>query len=170
MGRLLLRLCKTIVGSNLCWGKVPLIYYLALIYFYLLMFGKVKRAVYLLKWMQKIVPRKFHFKRANGCSENYWKLSKKKSVVQSLFHEIKVLNQSQYFKGYIKTAASKDLSWWWIDKVDELSPSRISDTPQAGFEHAQNLISNFIEWRCSAFDVIKIITIEISFICYYFTM
>ena len=47
LGRLLLRLYKTIVGSNLCRGKVSLIYYLALIYFYLLMFAKVKRTVYL---------------------------------------------------------------------------------------------------------------------------
>ena len=29
------------------------------------------------------------------------------------------------------------------------SPSRISDTPQAGFEPAQNLSSGFVEWSCA---------------------
>ena len=30
------------------------------------------------------------------------------------------------------------------------SPSRISDTSQAGFETAQNLSSHFVEWNCAA--------------------
>ena len=35
-------------------------------------------------------------------------------------------------------------------KRQRSSPSRISDTPQAGFEPAQNLICGFVEWRCAA--------------------
>ena len=62
--RLLLRLCKTIVGSSLSRGKVPLIYYLALTYFYLLMFAKVKRTVHfftLIKMNEKNCSKKVTF-------------------------------------------------------------------------------------------------------------
>ena len=56
------------------------------------------------------------------------------------------------------------------DHCQRSSPSRVSNTPQAEFEHAQNLSSGFIEKSCSAFDVIKVTTIEISFTCYSFTL
>ena len=56
--------------------------------------------------------------------------------------------------------------WWWIvyvvwltderrslissrDHSQRSSPSRISDTPRAGFEPAQNLSSGFDEWSCA---------------------
>ena len=35
------------------------------------------------------------------------------------------------------------------------SPSRISDTPQAGFELAQNLSSDFYEWSCTSTSITK---------------
>ena len=35
------------------------------------------------------------------------------------------------------------------DHCQRSSPSRISDTPQAGFEPAQNLSSDFDEWSCA---------------------
>ena len=35
------------------------------------------------------------------------------------------------------------------NQCQRFSPSRISDTPQAGFEPAQNLSSSFVEWRCA---------------------
>ena len=35
------------------------------------------------------------------------------------------------------------------DHSQRSSPSRISDTPRAGFEHAQNLSSGFVEWSCA---------------------
>ena len=34
------------------------------------------------------------------------------------------------------------------DHCQRSSPSRISDTPRAGFEPAQNLSSGFVEWSC----------------------
>ena len=58
--------------------------------------------------------------------------------------------------------------WWWIifvvwltderrafslissrDHCQRSSPSRISDTPGAGFEPAQNLSSGLVEWSCA---------------------
>ena len=53
------------------------------------------------------------------------------------------------------------LWWWWIffvvwfslifswDHCRRSSPSRISDTRRAGFEHAQNLSSELVEWSCA---------------------
>ena len=35
-----------------------------------------------------------------------------------------------------------------LDHCQRSSPSRISNTPRAGFEPAQNLISSFVEWFC----------------------
>ena len=35
------------------------------------------------------------------------------------------------------------------DDCQRSSPSRISDTPRAGFEPAQNLSSSFLEWSCT---------------------
>ena len=35
------------------------------------------------------------------------------------------------------------------DHCQRSSPSRISDTPRAGFEPAQNLNSGFVEWNCA---------------------
>ena len=35
------------------------------------------------------------------------------------------------------------------DRCQRSSPSRISNTPQAGFEPAQNLSSGFVEWSCA---------------------
>ena len=35
------------------------------------------------------------------------------------------------------------------DHCQRSSPSRISDTPRAGFEPAQNLSSGFVEWSCA---------------------
>ena len=35
------------------------------------------------------------------------------------------------------------------DNCQRSSPSRISDTPWAGFEPAQNLSSGFVEWSCA---------------------
>ena len=35
------------------------------------------------------------------------------------------------------------------DHCQRSSPSRISDTPRAGFEPAQNLSSDFVEWSCA---------------------
>ena len=35
------------------------------------------------------------------------------------------------------------------DHCQRFSPSQISDTPQAGFEPAQNLSSHFVEWSCA---------------------
>ena len=35
------------------------------------------------------------------------------------------------------------------DHCQRSSPSRISDTPRAGFEPAQNLSSRFVEWSCA---------------------
>ena len=58
-------------------------------------------------------------------------------------------------------------NWWWIvfaewltderclrlissrDHCQRFSLSQISDTPQAGFEPAQNLSSDFVEWSCA---------------------
>ena len=40
------------------------------------------------------------------------------------------------------------------DHCQRSSPSRISDTPRAGFEPAQSLSSGFVEWSCAV--VIKI--------------
>ena len=47
--------------------------------------------------------------------------------------------------------------WWWKalslissrDHCQRSSPSRIYDTPRAGFEPAQNLSSDFVEWSCA---------------------
>ena len=49
--------------------------------------------------------------------------------------------------------------WWWIvfvvylissrDHCQRSSPSRISDTPRAEFEFAQNLSSVLVEWSCA---------------------
>ena len=39
------------------------------------------------------------------------------------------------------------ISSW--DNCLRSSPSRISDTPWTGFEHAQNLSSGFVEWPCA---------------------
>ena len=39
------------------------------------------------------------------------------------------------------------ISSW--DHCQRSSPSRISDTPRAGFEPAQNLSSSFVEWSCA---------------------
>ena len=56
--------------------------------------------------------------------------------------------------------------WWWIvyvvwltderrslissrDHCQRSSPSRISDTPRAGFEPAQSLSSGLVEWSCA---------------------
>ena len=36
-----------------------------------------------------------------------------------------------------------------LDHCQRSSPSRISDTPRAGFEPAQNLSSDFVEWSCT---------------------
>ena len=36
------------------------------------------------------------------------------------------------------------------DHCQRSSPSRISDTPRAGFEPAQNLSSDLVEWSCAA--------------------
>ena len=38
---------------------------------------------------------------------------------------------------------------WFRDHCQRSSPSRILDTPQAGFEPAQNLSSGFVEWSCA---------------------
>ena len=35
------------------------------------------------------------------------------------------------------------------DHCQRSSPSRISDTPRAGFEPVQNLSSDFVEWNCA---------------------
>ena len=35
------------------------------------------------------------------------------------------------------------------DHCQRSSPSRISDTPRAGFEPAQNLSSDFVDWSCA---------------------
>ena len=35
------------------------------------------------------------------------------------------------------------------DHCQRFSPSQIFDTPQAGFEPAQNLISDFVKWSCA---------------------
>ena len=35
------------------------------------------------------------------------------------------------------------------DHCQRSSPSRISDTPRAGFEPAQNLTSGLVEWSCA---------------------
>ena len=35
------------------------------------------------------------------------------------------------------------------DHCQRSSPPRISNTPQAGFEPAQNMISGFVEWNCA---------------------
>ena len=40
------------------------------------------------------------------------------------------------------------ISGW--DHCQRFSPCKISDTPQAGFEPAQNLSSGFVEWSCAA--------------------
>ena len=55
-------------------------------------------------------------------------------------------------------------SWWWWrivfvvcfysltsswDHCQKSSPSRISDTPRAAFEPAQNLSSGLVEWSCA---------------------
>ena len=56
--------------------------------------------------------------------------------------------------------------WWWIVFVlwltDERhcqrsSPSRISDTPRAGFQPAQNLSSGLVEWSCAVVITTKIL-------------
>ena len=39
------------------------------------------------------------------------------------------------------------ISSW--DHCQRSSPSRISDTPRAGFEPVQNLSSDFVEWSCA---------------------
>ena len=36
-----------------------------------------------------------------------------------------------------------------LDHCQRSSPSRISDTPRAGFEPVQNLSSGFVEWSCA---------------------
>ena len=50
------------------------------------------------------------------------------------------------------------------DHCQRSSPSRISDTPQAGFESAQNLSSGFVEWRCA------VVITTTSTLHYYFAL
>ena len=50
------------------------------------------------------------------------------------------------------------ISRW--DHCQRSSPSRISDTLQAGFEPAQNLSSGLVEWSCAV--VISIVVIGMS--------
>ena len=49
------------------------------------------------------------------------------------------------------------ISTW--DHCQRSLPSRISDTPQAGFEPAQNLSSGLVEWSCA---VVIIKTVSLS--------
>ena len=51
------------------------------------------------------------------------------------------------FCGMVDRPAFNLISSW--DHCQRSSPSRISDTPWAGFEPAQNLISGLVEWSCA---------------------
>ena len=73
----------------------------------------------------------------------------------------------------------KYIWWWWIvsvvwlpderclrltssqDHCQRFSPSHISDNPPAGFEPAQNLSSDFVEWSCAV-----VITATPFFTCF----
>ena len=61
--------------------------------------------------------------------------------------------------GNRRKAFSLISSW---DHYQRSSPSRISDTPRAGFEPAQNLSSGLVEWSCAV--VINTTPILISFL------
>ena len=91
------------------------------------------------------------------------------------FHQFvtTLLIESRRFKVFFSILQSYLLNqwrwwwwWWWIvyvvwltderrslissrDHCQRSSPSRISDTPRAGFEPAQNLSSGFDEWSCA---------------------
>ena len=52
------------------------------------------------------------------------------------------------------------------DHCQRSSPSRISDTQQAGFEPAQNLSSSFVEWSCAVF-ITTIPTCSVIFVIGY---
>ena len=84
-----------------------------------------------------------------------------------VFYKKAVLKNFALFTGKHLWKHSKTPTWWWWivfvvwltderrtlvssqDHCQRSSPSRISDTPQAGFEPAQNLSSDFDEWSCA---------------------
>ena len=49
------------------------------------------------------------------------------------------------------------------DHCQRSSSSRISDTPRAGFEPAQNLSSDFVEWSCAVVLLTSLPILNINF-------
>ena len=58
------------------------------------------------------------------------------------------LNWTEFFCGMVDRRKAFSLISS-RDHCGRSSPSRISDTPRAGFEPAQNLISGLVEWSCA---------------------
>ena len=59
-----------------------------------------------------------------------------------------VMMMMNFFCGMVDQRKAFSLISSW-DHYQRSSLSRISDTPQAGFEPAQNLSSGFVEWSCA---------------------
>ena len=77
-----------------------------------------------------------------------------------------IVDWKQEWAQFFKPLARKWWWWWWIvfvvwltderclrlissrDHCQRFSLSQISNTPQAGFEPAQNLNSDFVQWSC----------------------
>ena len=66
--------------------------------------------------------------------------------VSSMMMKMMVMN---CFSGMVDQRKAFSLISSW-DHCQRSSPSQISDTPQAGFEPAQNLSSGLVEWNCAA--------------------
>ena len=61
---------------------------------------------------------------------------------------MKMMMMMNCFCGMVNQRKVFSLISSW-DHCQRSSPSRISDTPQAGFEPAQNLSSGLVEWSCA---------------------
>ena len=78
----------------------------------------------------------------------------------------RIVDWKQEWAQFFKPLARRWWWWWWIvfvvwltderclrlissrDHCQRFSLSQISNTPQAGFEPAQNLNSDFVQWSC----------------------
>ena len=76
------------------------------------------------------------------------RLSDRNYVMSDNVHFRKMMMIMNYFCGMVDRRKAFSLIFS-RDHCQRSSPSRISDTPRAGFELAQNLSSGLVEWSCA---------------------